>query len=58
MVIKGKNAKLSPGDTIVVATKVMVQKITDRWGQLIGAVKFTFTTLAMVITIKLILDRV
>jgi protein involved in polysaccharide export with SLBB domain len=58
MVEKSKEANLSPGDIIVVPTKVMVQKVTDRWGQIIGGLKFAVTTLAMVITIKLILDRV
>jgi len=56
MVVRGDKAELSPGDVIVVSTKVMVQKITDRWGQVIGAIKFVVTTAATVITIALILD--
>ncbi|MBD3184326.1 hypothetical protein GF312_18730 [Candidatus Poribacteria bacterium] len=58
MVVREDKASLSPGDIIVVPTKIMVQKITDRWGQVITAVKFTVTTLALVVTIKLILDAV
>jgi len=58
MVVKGDKTVLSPGDMIVVSTKVMVDKVTDRWGQVIGALKFTVTTLAMAYTIKLILEQV
>jgi hypothetical protein len=58
MVIRGDKATLHPGDMIVVPTKVTVQKITDRWGQVIGALKFTVTTLATVYTIRLILGRI
>ncbi|MBD3184058.1 hypothetical protein GF312_17370, partial [Candidatus Poribacteria bacterium] len=58
MVIKGEKAKLARGDMIVVPTKVMVQKITDRWGQVISALKFAFTTIATIYTIKLILGEV
>jgi polysaccharide export outer membrane protein len=58
IVISGDKATLHPGDMIVVPTKVTVQKITDRWGQVIGALKFTVTTLATVYTIRLILGRI
>jgi protein involved in polysaccharide export with SLBB domain len=58
MAVREDKARLSPGDMIVVPTKVMVQKVTDRWAQVIGAVKFTVMTLATVYTIKLILGRV
>ena len=56
-VIKEK-AKLSPGDMIVVPTKVMVQKVTDRWSQVIGATKFVVTTFATVYTIRLVLQKI
>ncbi len=58
MVVSSEKAKLGPGDLIIVPTKIMVEKVTDRWGQIIGAVKFAVTTLAMVYTIKLIADRI
>ena len=58
MVTKGDNTRLSPGDMIVVSTKVIVEKVTDRWGQVIGALKFVVTTLAMAYTIKLIVEQV
>jgi hypothetical protein len=57
LVVKGDKAELSPGDMIVVPTKIMIQKITDRWGQVISAIKFTVTTLALVYTAKLILGK-
>jgi len=57
-IIEGEKTRLSPGDVIVVPAKVMVQKVTDRWGQVIGVIKFAVTTVAMVYTIKLILGRV
>ena len=58
IVARGDKTKLSPGDMIVVSTKVMVEKVTDRWGQVIGGLKFVVTTLAMAYTIKLILEQV
>lgn len=58
LVIKGDKAKLAPGDLIVVPTKVMVTKVTDRWGQMISLIKFTVTTIAMVYSVKIILGRI
>jgi protein involved in polysaccharide export with SLBB domain len=58
MVVSSEKAKLGPGDLIIVPTKIMVERVTDRWGQIIGAVKFAVTTLAMVYTIKLIAERI
>lgn len=58
MVVSSEKAKLGPGDLIIVPTKIMVEKVTDRWGQIIGAVKFAITTLAMVYTIKLIAEQI
>ena len=58
IIIKGEKTRLSPGDVIVVPAKVMVQKVTDRWGQVIGAIKFAVTTVATVYTVKLILERI
>ncbi len=58
LVIKGDKAKLAPGDLIVVPTKVMVSKVTDRWGQMISLIKFTVTTIAMVYSVKIILGRI
>ena len=55
IVLKKGKTKLSPGDMIVVPTKVMVQKVVDRWGQTISVIKFVVTTLATVYTIRLIL---
>lgn len=54
VVVKGEKTKLSPGDVIVVPTKVMVEKVADRWGQVIGVIRFVAITLATVYTIKLI----
>lgn len=58
MVVKGEKADLDPGDMIIVPTKIMITKITDRWGQVITAVKFTVTTLAIYFTIKLVVDTI
>jgi len=58
MVMSGKKVNLGPGDLIIVPTKIMVEKVSDRWGQVIGAIKFTVTTLAMVYTIKLIIGEI
>jgi len=58
IIVKGEKTRLSPGDVIVVPAKVMVQKVTDRWGQVVGAIKFAVTTVATVYTIKLILERI
>ena len=58
MVISADKAKLSPGDIIVVPTKVMVQKVTDRWAQVMGLIKFTVTTAAMVYSIRLIVKNI
>jgi protein involved in polysaccharide export with SLBB domain len=58
MVIKGNKAKIAPGDLIVVPTKVMVQKVTDRWGQIIGMLKFAVGTIATLYTVKLIIGRI
>jgi len=58
IILKGGKVRLSPGDIIVVPSKVMIQKVTDRWGQVIGIIKYTVTTLTMVYIIKLILGRV
>jgi len=58
MVMSGKKAKLGPGDLIIVPTKIMVEKVSDRWGQIIGAIKFTVTTLAMVYAVKLIIGEI
>jgi protein involved in polysaccharide export with SLBB domain len=58
MVIKGNKATIDAGDMIIVPTKIMTQKITDRWGQVISATKFVVTTLALVVTVKLVLDAI
>ncbi|MDQ1317591.1 MAG: hypothetical protein QG588_1243, partial [Candidatus Poribacteria bacterium] len=58
MVIKGNKAKIAPGDLIVVPTKVMVQKVTDRWGQIIGMLKFAVGTIATLYTVKLIIGQI
>ena len=58
MVIKGNKAKIAPGDLIVVPTKVMVQKVTDRWGQIISMLKFAVGTIATLYTVKLIIGRI
>ncbi len=58
LVVSKDKAKLSPGDMIVIPAKVIVQKVTDRWSQVISAVKFTVTTLATVYTIRLILKEI
>jgi len=58
MVIKGKKAKIAPGDLIVVPTKVMVQKVTDRWGQSVSMLKFVLGTIATLYTVKLIIGRI
>ena len=58
LVVSKDKAKLSPGDMIVVPTKVIVQKVTDRWSQVMSAVKFTVTTLATVYTVRLILREI
>jgi protein involved in polysaccharide export with SLBB domain len=58
MVIKGDKATIDAGDMIIVPTKIMTQKITDRWGQVISATKFIVTTLALVVTVKLVLDAI
>ena len=58
MVIKGEKATIDAGDMIIVPTKIMTQKITDRWGQVISATKFIVTTLALVVTVKLVLDAI
>ena len=58
MVVKGDKAELDPGDMIVVPTKIMVQKVTDRWGQVISVVKFSVTTFALLYTVKLILGKI
>ncbi|MFC1715305.1 SLBB domain-containing protein [Candidatus Poribacteria bacterium] len=58
LVVSKDKARLSPGDMIVVPAKVIVQKVTDRWSQVISAVKFTVTTLATVYTIRLILKEI
>ena len=57
LVVSKEKARLLPGDAIVVPTRVMVHKVTDRWGQVIGAIKFTVTTLAMVYSIRLIVKE-
>lgn len=57
LVIRGGKTKLLPGDVIVIPTKVIVQKVTDRLGQIIGVVKFAVTTAAMVYTIRLIVKE-
>jgi protein involved in polysaccharide export with SLBB domain len=54
-VVKSENEKLAPGDIIVVPTKVMVQKVTDRWGQVLGVIKFGLGAFAMLYAVKLIL---
>ena len=54
VVIKGDKTQLAPGDVIVVPSKVMVEKISDRWGQTIGVIRFMVITLATVYVIKLI----
>jgi len=56
MVVREDKAELSAGDMIIVPTKIMIQKITDRWGQVISAVKFSVTTIALVYTIRLIVE--
>ena len=58
MVKRGNKANLTPGDVIVVPTKVMVQKVTDRWGQAMSVFRFGITTLAMVYTVRLVLEKV
>ena len=58
MVVSADKAKLSPGDIVVVPTKVMVEKVTDRWGQVMSLVKFTVTTAAMVYSIRLIVKNI
>jgi protein involved in polysaccharide export with SLBB domain len=55
MVIKGDKTKLAPGDIIVIPTKVMVQKVTDRLGQLLGFAKFAIGIAATAFTLRLIL---
>lgn len=55
LVISGQGAKIVPGDVIVVPTKVMKQKVTDRWGQVFGIIRFAVGALAMVYAIKYIL---
>ncbi|HGJ66634.1 TPA: hypothetical protein ENS27_14820, partial [bacterium] len=54
-VVKSTDEKLAPGDIIVVPTKVMVQKVTDRWGQVLGVIKFGLGAFAMLYAVKLIL---
>ena len=57
MIVRAKDAKLSVGDIIVVPTKVIVQKVTDRWGQLFGIVKFTLGIFAALYTLKLVVGK-
>jgi polysaccharide export outer membrane protein len=57
MVSRAKNAKLSVGDIIVVPAKVIVQKVTDRWGQLFGIFKFTISIFAAFYTLKLVVGK-
>jgi protein involved in polysaccharide export with SLBB domain len=57
MVAKAEDTKLSPGDIIVVPTKVIVQKVTDRWGQFFGIIRFGVGTVATLYMVKLIIGR-
>ena len=57
MVVKAKDAKLSTGDIIVVPTKVIVQKVTDRWGQLLSLVKFTLGIATLLYTLRLVAGK-
>lgn len=38
--------KIFPGDMIVVPTRVMVEEVTDRWGQFVSVIKFVAITLS------------
>jgi len=58
MVVKGDKVKIAPGDLIVVPTKVIIQKVTDRWGQVVSVLKFAVGTLATVYTIKLVIGQI
>lgn len=57
MVVKGEKIKLSPGDVIVVPTKVMIQKVSDRWGQFMSIIRFSIGTVATMYIIKLVIGR-
>jgi protein involved in polysaccharide export with SLBB domain len=51
-----KVKKIEPGDVIIVPTKVMVEKVTDRWGQVFSIIKITVVTVASIYLVKLLVD--
>lgn len=38
--------KILPGDMIVVPTRVMVEEVTDRWGQIVSVIRFVAVTVS------------
>jgi len=38
--------QIMPGDMIIVPTKVMVEEVSDRWGQIVGVIKFVAITVS------------
>ncbi|MGB9597101.1 MAG: SLBB domain-containing protein, partial [Candidatus Poribacteria bacterium] len=57
MVVKGEDAKIAPGDIIIVPTKVIVQKVTDRWGQFFSVIRFSIGAFVTLYMIKILVDR-
>ena len=57
MVVNAEDAKLAPGDVIVVPTKVVVQKITDRWGQLFSVIRFSIGAVVSLYMVKILVER-
>lgn len=49
--------KILPGDLIVVPTKVMVEEVTDRWGQFVSVIKFAAVTVSTAYLIGLVLKK-
>ncbi len=56
-VVKGEHAKLAPGDIIVVPTKIVVQKITDRWGQFFSVIRFSIGAIVTLYMVRILVDK-